>query len=247
MEFSKEIYEELKEISVLLAGMEKTNVFSVPEGYFDSLYIDVLKKIGMGSDRSHTLTVPAGYFENLAASVLNKIRALKDDPAGELRALSPMLYSIQSENVFTVPRGYFNSIENSVLEKIKPQAKVVEFKKKDSVWKYAAAAVVTGFIGLSSLMMFNSQSTGKISEETSVTIDIKDAKEIKSETQLNAAIANLSDEDIIKYLEKTGTEADGEVLRSSVDDKTLPAPADYMLDEKVLDPYLEKADKNSQN
>jgi hypothetical protein len=64
---------------------------------------------------------------------------------------------------------------------------------------------------------------------------------------LNEGIASLSDEEIIKYLEKTGNDVDGEVLSSSIDDKTLPEPTDYMMDEKVLDTYLEKSDKNSQN
>jgi hypothetical protein len=32
-----------------------------------------------------------------------------------------------------------------------------------------------------------------------------------------------------------------------VDDKSLPAPTDYLLDEKILDTYLEQSDKNSQN
>jgi hypothetical protein len=248
MEYSKEIFEELNQISTLLAGMEKKNVFSVPFGYFDTLYIDVLKKIEKGSDRSNTLTVPAGYFEGLADSVLNKIRAMRDEPSQELRELSPMLYSIQNENVFTVPNGYFNGLESEILSKVKPQAKVIELKKRDSVWKYAAAAVVTGMIGLSSLMMFNSQpGSGKISEDQTVTTAIKDAKTFTNEKQLNEGIASLSDEEIIKYLEKTGNDVDGEVLSSSVDDKSLPAPTDYLLDEKILDTYLEQSDKNSQN
>jgi len=248
MEYSKEIFEELNQISALLAGMEKKNVFSVPSGYFDTLYIDVLKKIGKGSDSSHTLSVPAGYFEGLADSVLSKIRALRDEPSQELRTLSPMLYSIQNENVFTVPDGYFNGLEAEILSKVKPQARVIEFKKRDSVWKYAAAAVVTGMIGLSSLMMFNAQpGSGKISDDQIITTAIKDAKTITNEKQLNEGIASLSDEEIIKYLEKTGNDVDGEVLSSSVDEKTLPAPTDYMLDEKILDTYLEKSDKNSQN
>ena len=45
MKFSAEILEELNKVSPLLAGLEKKNVFSVPEGYFDMLTISILKNI----------------------------------------------------------------------------------------------------------------------------------------------------------------------------------------------------------
>ncbi len=113
MEISKEISEELNNISSLLAGIERKNIFSVPEGYFNVLSMDIFKKINTNSSEFKTgkLTVPEGYFENLSASVLNKIKSLQDDPAQELRALSPMLYSIQNENVFKVPESYFRNLQ----------------------------------------------------------------------------------------------------------------------------------------
>jgi hypothetical protein len=242
MKFSHEIFEELNAISPLLAGLEKKNVFSVPEGYFDELTVNTLKRVGTGNFK--TLTVPEGYFESLATSVLGKIRSLEIDAAAELRTLSPMLYSIQNENVFSVPRGYFNNLENDILDKIKPQAKVVELKKRDSIWKYAVAAVVTGVIGVSSLMTFNTQ---KAAKSTEMSVAIKEAGKFKNEKQINGAIATLSDDDIIKYLEKTGTDIDNEALAAGIDESTLPEAKDYMLDENVLETYLNETDKNSQN
>ena len=251
MKFSTEIYEELNNISPLLSGIEKQNIFSVPEGYFDTLTINVFKKITANTFNSNKdiLTVPEGYFENLSNSVLNKIKLLQDDPAQELRTLSPMLYSIQNENVFEVPVDYFRNLENDILNKVKPQAKVIQIKKRDSIWKYASAAVVTGVIAVSSLMIFNSPptSTEKKANQVVVSSNIKTASQFKSEQQVNAAIATLSDDEIIKYLEKTGTDVDNETLATSVNANELPAPTDYLLNEKTLDTYLDKTDKNSQN
>jgi hypothetical protein len=248
MNFSTEIYKELNEVSPLVAGIEKRNVFSVPEGYFETLSIDILKKINI--DRvEFKLTVPEGYFENLSSTILNKIRSLnEEDPSQELRVLSPMLYSIQNENVFKVPEGYFRNLEAEILSKVNPQAKIVEFRKRKSVWSYAAAAVVTGVIALSSLMIFNPGSS-KIDKsiEQSVSTSIKTASQFKNEQQVKSAIATLSDDDIIKYLEKTGTDVDNETLASGIDENALPAPTDYLLDEKILDNYLDQENKNSQN
>jgi hypothetical protein len=39
MKLSKEISDELNNISPLLAGIEEKNIFSVPQGYFDELSI----------------------------------------------------------------------------------------------------------------------------------------------------------------------------------------------------------------
>ena len=232
MKFSAEILEELNSISPLLAGIEKKNVFSVPEGYFDMLLINTFKKIGNNIEgKTDKLTVPEGYFENLSTSILNKIKEVNESPSDELRKLSPMLYSIQNENVFEVPAGYFRNLEYDILDKVKPQTKVVEMKRRDSIWKYAAAAVVTGVIGLSSLMMYNTQRSTQPNEAS---------------TSINAAIEKLSDEEIINYLEKTGTDVDNEALASGIDANTLPESTDYMLDEETLDTYLE-SDKNSQN
>ena len=252
MKSSKEIFDELNNISSLLAGIEKKNIFSVPEGYFNLLAIDILKKINTNSFKPDKLTVPEGYFENLSSSVLKKIRSLNDDPEQELKTLSPMLYSIQNENIFEVPSGYFRNLQNEILDKIitKPETKVVQLKKRDSVWKYAAAAVVTGIIGLSSLTIFNTSRQSPVSKATelSVSSSAQTASQFKNEQEINTAIAKLSDEEIIKYLESTGTEVDNEVLATSIDENELPATKDYLLDEKTLDLYLDKIDqKGAQN
>ena len=244
MKFSAEILEELNKVSPLLAGLEKKNVFSVPEGYFDMLTISILKNINTEA-QIETFTVPEGYFENLSTNILNKIKSLNESPAQELRALSPMLYSIQNENVFEVPAGYFRNLENDILDKIitRPQTKVVELKKRDSIWRYAAAAVVTGVIGLSSLMMFNKSQQSVIRQENDASV----SSSIKTTQQFKNEIATLSDDEIIKYLETTGTDVDNETLATSVDENELPATKDYLLDENTLETYLNETDKSSQN
>ncbi len=251
MKLSAEIFEELKSISPLLAGMEKNNVFSVPEEYFDILAVNLLKRINPNTEsKADKLKVPEGYFENLSTTILSKIRSLNDNPADELRSLSPLLYAIQNENVFEVPAGYFRNLQYEILDKvfIKPEAKVVELKKRDSIWKYAVAAVVTVVIGLSSLIMFNTSKAPVIDKETklAVSASIKTAAQFKNTQQINTAIASLSDDEIIKYLERTGSDVDTEILVTGIDETELPAAKDYLLDDKTLDTYL-NSDKYSQN
>lgn len=253
MKLPTHIFEELNNISPLLAGIEKRNIFSAPEGYFDVLSMDVIKKLksANGDVKTDKLNVPAGYFENLSLSVLNKIKSLDQDAAQELRTLSPMLYSIQNENVFEVPAGYFRELPNDTLHKIspKPLAKIIDIKKRDSIWKYAAAAIVTGVIGLISIMNFNAPPQSALSKEneSAVLASIQTASQFKNEQQINAAITALSDEEIIKYLERTDSDIDNEALTMGIDESELPAAKDYLLNEETLDIYLKQIDKNSQN
>lgn len=250
MNFSAEILNELKEISPLLATIEKHNVFSVPDDYFNTLSLEVIKRSVYADYKDQAIngqSVPDGYFEGLSQSVLNKIKSAEQSPAEELKALSPMLYSIQNENVYTVPAGYFKNIENTILHTVNPpKAKIVEFKKIP-IWKYAAAAIATGVIALSSLITFNSsRQPADKTLQVAVSTSIKTAAQYKNEQQINAAIATLSDDDIIKYLEKTGTDNDNETLASGIDAKSLPRVQDYLANENILQQYL-RNDKNSQN
>jgi len=111
----------------LIAGMEKTNVFSVPEGYFEGLADRMLilskaEELSILDDfsKEEKGEVPAGYFDSLADNIMAKIRAEENKPAAvELRELSPALYSIQNENVFEVPAGYFDGLAEQVLRRIK--------------------------------------------------------------------------------------------------------------------------------
>ena len=125
MESRIDILKELKELSPVIAGMEKVNVFTVPSGYFERLGDDILVTINEG--RSNLLSnittpssiqVPKGYFESLADNILNKIKE-QESALEELCSLSPMLHSIQNENVFTVPQDYFELLSGAVLNKIK--------------------------------------------------------------------------------------------------------------------------------
>ncbi len=122
MENRIDILNELKELSPVIAGMEKVNVFTVPVGYFERLEEDILMGVRVetgGLFNSITnptsMQVPQGYFESLSDNILNKIKAQE---AEEAKELSPMLLNIQKVNVFTVPQGYFESLSSNILGKI---------------------------------------------------------------------------------------------------------------------------------
>jgi len=301
MKNSPEILNELMAISPLLAGMEKINVFTVPEGYFNELefriinytilnntslaeninkrniqevpagYFDTLshsilakikaiyhenaeEELGnlsamlYGLKGENVFTVPAGYFDNLCDSILAKVKATYlENAEEELRNLSPMLYSLKGENVFTVPAGYFKSLAENVSRKVVPvSAKVVTMKKRTSWLKYAAAAIVTGVITVTSFQLFKSSSHNSSTQFASFLPGyFKASSQYKNEADLSAGIAKLDDADIAKYLEKNGNVLDNELLINNTDVNELPNPTDYLIDENTLNEYLDKIDKDN--
>lgn len=254
MEFSENIFNELKEISPLLANMERTNIFSVPENYFANFSGEILGKINgdfsfpMIASEDHAFKVPEEYFENLAGNILNKIKNLEaGSDASESEQVSPLLYSLKNKNVFTVPDGYFENLVSIVSDKVsaKPAAKVVSMKSY--FWNYAAAAIVTGIIAISSLWVSNKSLQQPSVEQTNVTAFVpasylQEALKYKNEQQIEEGISRLSDEEIIKYLELTDNDADTKELAVNTDEKDLPSQQDYLLDEKTLDKYLDQID-----
>jgi hypothetical protein len=119
MEKKSDILNELQSISPLIASVKKVNVFSVPDGYFNSICNTVMLSINEGFSNGNIANfpkgtdIPAGYFENLSGSILERI---KKQEAGEL----PTIFStIKKDQPFQVPGNYFETLADSILNKIK--------------------------------------------------------------------------------------------------------------------------------
>jgi hypothetical protein len=236
MENRIDILNELKELSPTIAAIEKVNVFRVPQGYFEHLGADILMGIetesGSAKNTSPIGDVPAGYFDTLAGSILAKIKTPEtEDAATEIRALSPMLYSIQNEHVFEVPTGYFENLSETVLNSVNPRTKVVTMKRRTTTFfKYAVAAAFTGVMALG-VFKFTGNTNEKIELPEYVTAGLK-VQDVDQE------LAKISDADIVKFLEANGTDVKTAMVAGSIDENELPSQEDYLLDEKALDKYL---------
>lgn len=261
MERSVDILNELNEISPVVAGIGRANVFVVPEGYFEAVPATVLacvnNEISAGAD------VPAGYFDTLSNNILGKIDGTV---AHELQHISPFMANLKKvtpyevpanyfeqvagnttslvaeDNIpavlqgaeklqpFEVPAGYFEQLADNVLNKVKEKgaAKVITMpKRRNAILKYAVAAVFTGVAALG-VYKYVGNTTNSIEVPT-----------VMNEKIFNEKLDNLNEEDIIKYLEKNGSEEDLAALSSGIDEKDLPDQEEYFTDETTLDKFLE--------
>ena len=242
MENRIDILNELKELSPTIAAIEKVNVFRVPQGYFEYLGADILMGIETENRSANTVSLvsdlPTGYFNTLSGSILAKIKTTEaEDAAAEIRALSPMLYSIQNETVFEVPQGYFENLSEEILDKVIPQPKVIKMQRRSNTFiKYAVAAAFTGVMALGVLKF-----TSKPKDEFIVPGYVTEGLKMQDVDQ---ELAKISDDDIVKYLEANGTDVKTAMVANSIDENELPSQEDYLLDEKALDKYLNSINVN---
>lgn len=247
MKISEQILNELKEVSPMLAAMERINPFAVPEAYFSGLSERLLINAKIYAEQADTsihsnnLRVPDGYFDNLSSQVLNKIKSTEIG-VEEFSLLS----SLKGKNTYSVPEGYFDTLSSQVMNKIayKP-AKVISIK---SWMKYAAAAVIAGVMTFTGFQIYNGNIINQqVAFNTHLPAYIESSFQYKTPEQVNEGIASLTDDQIIKYLEKHGSIIDNDLLIKDVNADELPATMDYLNDENTLGEYLDKIDNASNN
>jgi hypothetical protein len=243
---STDILNELKTISPLLTSLQKVNVFKVPDNYFQDLDQRISTSVFLHQDEKNaSQKIPAGYFDSLSDRILSKIKNENTENAiEEIKQISPALHYMKEETVFTVPENYFDNLSNEIVEKIHGKnAKIISLNFAKKWWKYAAAAVITGIIAISSLQIFNQKSD----KEKIAASYIQVAQQYKTPQKLEEGIASLSPDEIAKYLEKTGTALDEETLIKDTDTTNLPTTDDYLTDENALNNFLNSINSGTTN
>jgi hypothetical protein len=225
------ILNELMAISPLLASIPRVNVYEVDENYFDGIRAELQARIIASNftTEQNNFDVPQGYFENLSNNILEKIKAQENNVVlTEMHQLSPTIAGIGNKNVYAVPKGYFEQLVMPTIA----SAKVVKMSSL-RIFKYAAAAVIIGALGFGG---YKFMYTSKTDKETLAVV--KEANKILETNSFDETLASISDKDIEKYLSQNGEDVNAAMVAAFTDDVALPEAADYLLDEKTLDNFL---------
>lgn len=250
-----DILAELQELNSSLAYIADQGTYMVPTGYFEGLADEILKRVKaldahtakeelyqlsplLSSIKKETpFTVPAGYFdaigEKIEQTVLNEAG---QDAEKELQELSPLLSGLKNKSTYTVPTGYFENLQPvAQQEKQEPVAKVVLLSRRTWV-RYAAAAIIVGFVATFALLNRNAQ--GKIDPSTksyawvqknlkkvstdditefveSVNIDNGDVAKTDAKNEISSLLKDVSDKEIQDFLNdmpSTETETDDDSI-----------------------------------
>ena len=214
--YATEVKDELEMLSPLLAAMPKSVPLSVPPDYFNQLPQNILLNISenitgtsdsvMADDdmpsiladlpKAFPMTAPSGYFDQLPAQLLQKIHA--SEAREELAALSPLLADMPKNMPLSVPEGYFAQLSTGVMTAIaasatKPatvtseqlsipaQTPVIRKMNTRRYIKWAVAASLIALVSVSTLLFVRENN--------------------HSANTLDNALANVSDQEIIEYLQ----------------------------------------------
>lgn len=161
--------------------------------------------------------VPEGYFSGLPAVILSRIQTDDiSDAAEELAALSPLLGSLPKVSPFKVPDGYFAETQEPDLSFLAGAGKKAPYTIPDNYFaqlperiqrhtttgrvvplsarkwfRYAAAAVVTGVIVLSGIMIWRQEqpdatSSVLASKEVQKTLESTSVETLESFVQVTS-------------------------------------------------------------
>ncbi len=226
---------------------QETQKMDVPGGYFEGLADNIMSRIKLESlatadetenslldtvKNINVYTVPPGYFDSLPESILSKVLITGVDNEEESALLAPA----KNINVYTVPVGYFDVVAGNLMKQISTPAKVVQMGKRRALVRYAVAAVITGILGFSLFTVFNKSGDTKSNNELAAIL--KTGKEIADENSFDKKLDEISDDDIVNYLQASGQDVNAALVASATDEKTLPGEEEYLYDEKTLDNFL---------
>jgi len=139
------VTDELNAISPLLAGLSKKNPYSIPAGYFQEL--------------------PSGIIEGAKAiDAVNEEIGLEKFTALDPDLSFSGLDNIRRINVYAVPDLYFNEFPEKMQSRVgrKEPAKLVSMGFSRKLFRYAAAAVVSGLLLAGALFYMTGKSSPNI-------------------------------------------------------------------------------------
>ena len=227
---AEHISNELKELQSKLP-IDLQVPYQVPAGYFEALpakiwqrivvqeELKVLSPLLSSLDKTTPYQIPAGYFEDISAS--GNVDEENISPAQEIETLSPLLSGMSKEIPFQVPLGYFENISLPVSREKAAPAKLVRLNGR-SVFRYAAAAIVTGVIAITGFLIVSkngapSSTTGEVLAK--FTIDVKKMNATEQDDLLEFIDAGISGEDIAQVEQAPVTEEVQDLLRDVSDEE----------------------------
>jgi len=179
----------------------RANPYTVPDGYFEGLYLQTIKQCQNRVDTPVVWGVPVGYFEQLTDSIKAKIivqelKAIVNEPGfvvpdgyfseQEQRLIAGQKISDSAVDPgFTAPEHYFNELPERIMERTRQVTTPIRKFSRPRWVAYAAAASIVLMLGLAAMF--------RIADNTSKT---------------QSPLAAVSDQQIFDYLELYGTPND---------------------------------------
>lgn len=170
MKRDEQIQKELAEIGSGLADLRNTIPYHIPENYFESFPGKMLTLVRLNEQHSN------------------------ETARQEIATLSPLLDALKDKKTLQVPDNYFAQLAKDAIDAVRQNdapAPVISINTPFvKSWKrYAVAAIIIGFIGIASLLVWN-----RAADKNQL---VANQKGLQNE---NAEMPELSEETLASYL-----------------------------------------------
>jgi hypothetical protein len=232
-------------LSPLAADLSKQMTYSTPAGYFDNLPEQLLKRIKASEADNATdelaslspllskiskqapYAVPAGYFDTVEKKLEQIIiRDNGQTAEEELENISPLLRGLKKQTTYSIPEGYFENLQLPVVNENTDTTKKVISITSRKWFRYAAAALVIGFVATIGFLLLNKPkgidptdksfawvqknmkkvSTDDINEFVELaSAETPDAAKTGAKDEINNLLKDVSDKEIQDFLNDTQT------------------------------------------
>jgi hypothetical protein len=232
METREDIFNELQALAPTLAGLEKTNPYQLPEGYFLQFQHKLEQNIKLGEVSAELnaiapvlakverpdIAVPHNYFSSFSNRLIKDIRSR--EVLNELLELAPELASVEKVNVYQVPANYFNTLPAKILRQVK-NASV------QPVIVPGWVDAVNGFLDRIAAVVFKPKYAMAFSgTATMMFIGALMLMKIGQCNDLDCRFAQLSNDEINNYLEHKTDAYSDEVFEGNFDGAQMPVVTD---------------------
>lgn len=197
--------------------------------------VDELKALSAGANwpaRQPAYQVPPGYFDQLPGRILELVHNDDNISVGdELRTISPAVAALPRHTPHSLPEGYFGTLRPILpdVNQTPPAigATVIPIRRKKTYLKLmTAAASICAVIAVSSVFL------------------LRDSKR----NSLDAHLANISDQEIVDYLQSHADVFDRDAIFNTVSQvEALPlGTQDNNLNSEDLDQFMDNSSQSAE-
>ncbi|RPD38782.1 hypothetical protein [Chitinophaga barathri] len=168
--------------------------------------------------------LPYGYFGRFPGQLMTHIRQIEntEEVESELATLSPTLAGLPRKTPYNAPPGYFSELDRKMVQNkdAEPTAKILPLNKRIRLFKRClVAASIAGIISVGAVFL---------------------AREY-SGNALDRQLAQISDQEIVDYLQYNTDEFDNENIFTNVSlDEDMPSVLPDELTNEEIDKMLEE-------
>jgi hypothetical protein len=239
-EKDKTAFDELREISPLLAGYDKKMPFELPDvdwmHSFTELLVEKTKLHPHLPGNEEIFAVPEKYFQELPNQILRRIG--KQEVENELAEISPMLLQFERRLPYSPPANNNAFKQATIVQSAEEKRKSVIVKIFSAKFvRYAAAACI-----LAASLTF----VMKLVLQKEINTEKVQLPNILSEKDYDELLASIDEQSIIDYLQKEGIQISQADLETYVEADVLPEDIEYF-DPELSEDFFESIEQELMN